>query len=201
MTSKDKVVSTPPNPALRNTNHWDTRQLVTMALLCAISVVLSFVEFPLLPGISWLKYDPSAMPALVIGFAFGPAAGLSVGMVSAIIHGLLFGDLAGTAMVILSVLGFILPASLIYRRSRTLPRAIIGLVFSVIASTLLAILGNLVITPFWLGVPFSAVIEMIIPLLTPFNLIKGALNAILTLVVYKSISNLITPKKKQVRGH
>ena len=40
-----------------NTNKWDTRQLVTMALMCAIGVLLSFVEFPLLPGVTWLKYD------------------------------------------------------------------------------------------------------------------------------------------------
>ena len=55
-----------------NTNKWDTRQLVTMALMCAIGVLLSFVEFPLLPGVTWLKYDSSAMPAMVCGFAFGP---------------------------------------------------------------------------------------------------------------------------------
>ena len=131
-----------------NTNKWDTRQLVTMALMCAIGVLLSFVEFPLLPGVTWLKYDASAMPAMVCGFAFGPAAGLAVGIVGAVI----------------------------------------------------AILGNLVITPMWLGVPLDAVVAMILPILTPFNLEKAGINAVLTLIVYKSISNLITPKKKQVKG-
>ena len=29
---------------------------------------------------------------------------------------------------------------------------------------------------------------------------KAGINAVLTLIVYKSISNLITPKKKQVKG-
>ena len=129
-----------------NTNKWDTRQLVTMALMCAIGVLLSFVEFPLLPGVTWLKYDASAMPAMVCGFAFGPAAGLAVGIVGAVI------------------------------------------------------LGNLVITPMWLGVPLDAVVAMILPILTPFNLEKAGINAVLTLIVYKSISNLITPKKKQVKG-
>ena len=41
---------------------------------------------------------------------------------------------------------------------------------------------------------------MIIPILIPFNLLKGLLNAVLTLVIYKSISNLITPKKDQAKG-
>lgn len=52
----------------------------------------------------------------------------------------------------------------------------------------------------WLGVPFEAVTAMIIPILIPFNLLKGLLNAVLTLVIYKSISNLITPKKDQTKG-
>ncbi len=183
-----------------NTNKWDTRQLVTMALMCAIGVLLSFVEFPLLPGVTWLKYDASAMPAMVCGFAFGPAAGLAVGTVGAVIHGILMADFSGAIMNILVVTGFILPAALVYRRSRTFKSGVVGLVLSAVAATVMAILGNLVITPMWLGVPLDAVVAMILPILTPFNLEKAGINAVLTLIVYKSISNLITPKKKQVKG-
>ena len=183
-----------------NTNKWDTRQLVTMALMCAIGVLLSFVEFPLLPGVTWLKYDASAMPAMVCGFAFGPAAGLAVGVVGAVIHGILMADFSSAVMNILVVAGFILPAALVYRRSRTFKSGVVGLVLSAITATVMAILGNLVITPMWLGVPLDAVVAMILPILTPFNLIKAGINAVLTLIVYKSISNLITPKKKQVKG-
>lgn len=188
------------NVDFTNTNRWDTRQLVTMALMCAIGVLLSFIEFPLLPGVTWLKYDASAMPAMVSGFAFGPAAGLAVGVVGAVIHGILMADFSGAVMNILVVAGFILPAALVYRRSRTFKSGVVGLVLSAITATVMAILGNLVITPMWLGVPLDAVVAMILPILTPFNLIKAGINAVLTLIVYKSISNLITPKKKQVKG-
>lgn len=171
-----------------------------MALMCAIGVLLSFIEFPLLPGAAWLKYDASAMPAMVSGFAFGPGAGLAVGIAGAIIHGLLMADFSGAVMNILVVIGFVLPAALVYRKSRTFKSGVAGLVLSVIAATAMAAVGNLVITPAWLGVPLDAVIAMLIPILIPFNLAKGVLNAALTLIVYKSISNLITPKKKQVKG-
>ena len=160
-----------------------------MALMCAIGVLLSFVEFPLLPGVTWLKYDASAMPAMVCGFAFGPAAGLAVGIVGAVIHGILMADFSGAIMNIL-----------VDRRSRTFKSGVVGLVLSAVAATVMAILGNLVITPMWLGVPLDAVMAMILPILTPFNLAKAGINAVLTLIVYKSISNLITPKKKQVKG-
>ena len=198
----DAATPARPSPSYEfaNTNVWDTRQLVTMALMCTIGVLLSFIEFPLLPGVTWLKYDASAMPAMVCGFAFGPAAGLSVGVVGAVIHGILMADFTGALMNILVVAGFVLPAALVYRRSRTFRSGVVGLVLSVIAATLMAILGNLLVTPAWLGVPLDAVVAMILPILTPFNLAKGALNAVLTLVVYKSVSNLVTPKKKQVKG-
>lgn len=183
-----------------NTNRWDTRQLVIMALMCAIGVLLSFIEFPLLPGVAWLKYDASAMPAMVSGFAFGPAAGLAVGIMGAIIHGILMADFSGAIMNILVVIGFVWPAALIYAKRHTFKGAVTGLVVGILAALAMSVVGNLLVTPSWLGVPLQAVIDLMIPVLLPFNLIKALLNSILTLVVYKSISNLITPKKNQVKG-
>ncbi len=183
-----------------NSNVWSTRQLVTMALMCAIGTLLSFVEFPLLPGVTWLKFDASNMPAMVAGFAYGPAGGVAVGIVTAIIHGLLMADFTGALMNILVVTCFVLPASLMYKKNRTYKFAIIGLVLSIIAGILGAVVGNLLLTPTWLGVPFDVVVAMVIPVLIPFNALKGLLNAVLTLIIYKSISNIITPKKDQKKG-
>lgn len=183
-----------------NTNKWETRQLVTMALLCAIGVLLSFIEFPLLPGVTWLKYDASAMPAMVCGFAYGPVAGLSVGVIGAVIHGIMLGDFSGAIMNIIVVIFYILPAALIYKKAHKFRGAVFALVIGSFCMTLGAVLGNLVITPLYLGIPLDAVISMIIPILAPFNLLKALLNSVLTLIVYKSISNLITPKKKQIKG-
>lgn len=188
------------NTPQSNTNIWSTKQLVTMALMCAIGVLLSFIEFPLLPGAAWLKFDASNMPAMVAGFAYGPGAGVAVGILTAIIHGLLMADFTGAVMNVLIVTCFVLPAAIIYRRTRTYPAAIAGLALSVVAATLASIVGNLIVTPTWLGVPFDAVVAMVLPILVPFNLLKGLINAVLTLIIYKSISNLITPKKDQKKG-
>ena len=188
--------TTPKN----NSNVWSTRQLVTMALMCAIGALLSFVEFPLLPGVTWLKFDASNMPAMVAGFAYGPAGGVAVGIVTAIIHGLLMADFTGAIMNILVVTCFVLPAALIYKKKRTFKFAVIGLILSIIAGVIGSIIGNLILTPTWLGVPFEAVVAMIIPVLIPFNILKGLLNSVITLIIYKSISNIITPKKNQTKG-
>ena len=103
-------------------------------------------------------------------------------------------------MNIIVVLFYVLPAALIYKRMHTFAGAIIALVVGTLLAVIGAVLGNLVITPAWLGVPLDAVIAMIVPILIPFNLLKGGLNSVLTLIIYKSISNLITPKKDQKKG-
>ncbi len=186
--------------SIKNTNRWDTRQLVTMALLCAIGVLLSFIEFPLLPAAAFLKFDASIMPAMVCGFAYGPAAGLACGIVGAIIHGIIMADYWGALMNILVVIGFVLPAALVYKRIHTMKGALAGLALGVVCSIVMAILGNLLVTPIYLNTPLEVVAGMVVPILVPFNIIKALINSALTLIVYKSISNLITPKKKQVRG-
>lgn len=185
---------------LRNTNRWSTRQLVTMALLAAIGIVLSFIEFAIFPVAPFLKYDASIVAAMVAGFAFGAGPGMAVGFVIAAVHGLLASDPWGALMTLIVTAGFVIPAAVLYSRKRTMRGALCGLAVSFVSAVLLALAGNLVITPVYTGAPLEAIMALMVPVLLPFNLLKALLNAVLTLVVYKSISNLITPKKHQVKG-
>lgn len=187
-------------PQFNNSNRWNTRQLVTMALMCAIASLFSFVQIPLIPGVSFLTYDPSLMPAMVCGFAFGPGAGIAVGSIAAVIHGLILGEWVGSLMNIFATAFFVLPAALLYRRMHTLKGAIAGLVISVITATAGAILVNLTIGVWFYYGSADVIIPLILPALLPFNLVKTILNALLTLVVYKAVSNLITPKKDRVKS-
>lgn len=187
-------------PQFNNSNRWNTRQLVTMALMCAIASLFSFVQIPLIPGVSFLTYDPSLMPAMVCGFAFGPGAGIAVGSIAAVIHGLILGEWVGSLMNIFATAFFVLPAALLYRRMHTLKGTIAGLVISVITATAGAILVNLTIGVWFYYGSADVIIPLILPALLPFNLVKTILNALLTLVVYKAVSNLITPKKDRVKG-
>ncbi|WP_303249906.1 ECF transporter S component [uncultured Slackia sp.] len=185
---------------VKNTNRWSTRQLVTMALMCAISALFSFVQIPLIPGLTFLTYDPSLMPAMVCGFAFGPGAGFVVGALAAVIHGLVLGEWVGSMMNIVATLCFVVPAAFVYRRVHTFKGAVAGLVLGSAAAVAGAIIANLTIGVwFWYG-SVDAIAPMILPALVPFNLVKTILNSVLTMVVYKAVSNLITPKKDQVKG-
>ena len=177
---------------LENTNRWSTRQLVTMALMCAIAALFSFIQIPLLPAAPFLTYDPSLMPAMVCGFA--------VGSIAAVIHGLILGEWVGSLMNICATLFFVVPSALIYKKKHTLKGAVLGLIVGVVCATVGAIVTNLTIgVAFWYG-SVDVIMPLLLPAVVPFNLIKTVLNSLLTLIVYKAISNLITPKKNQVKG-
>ena len=188
------------NGQVKNTNRWSTKQLVTMALMCAIAILLSFLEFPIFPAASFLKLDISFVPSAVMGFAYGTGPGILVGVACAVAHGAITGNWVGCLMNIIACCAFIIPAAAIYKRNRTFKGAMIGLITAIVCLVVAAIIANLVIDPVFYGIPFDVVKGLIVPAILPFNIIKGVVIAALTGVVYKSISNLITPAKDQVKG-
>ena len=179
---------------------WSTKQLVTMALMCAISILLSFIEFLIMPAASFLKLDVALVPSAVVGFAYGAGPGVLVGIVSAVAHGAITGNWVGCLMNTIVALAFVIPSSVIYKRNRTFKGAVIGLVVSTVCLIIGAIVANLVVDPIFYGMPFDVVAGLIVPAILPFNIIKGVVVSVLTALVYKSISNLITPAKDQVKG-
>ena len=175
-----------------NTNRWSTKQLVTMALMCALGALFMYVQLPILPSAPFLTYDPSLVPAMVCGFAYGPGSGTAVAAMALVIHAL--------TMNLVATLGYILPAAIVYQKMHTYKGAVIGLALGVIAATALSMVANLTIGVwFWYG-SADVILPLMLPAVLPFNLIKTVLNSVLTLAVYKAVSNLITPKKDQVKG-
>ena len=192
--------NTNPTLEFQNTNRWSTKQMVTMALLCAISALLQFIQIPLLPAAPFLQYDASLMAAMVGGFAYGPVSGVVIGTIATVIHALITGDWVGALMNMVACLTFILPAALIYKKMHTMKGAVIGLAASVACVVLGSVFSNLTIGVwFWYG-SVDYIMPLMLPAVLPFNFIKALLNSALTILVYKAISNMITPKKDQVKG-
>lgn len=178
-----------------NTNRWGTRQLVTMALMSAVGAIFSFVALPIFPAASFLTYDPSLVPAMVTGFAYGAGPGVAVGALVAVLHGLITGEWVGSLMNIVATLGFILPAALVYARKRTVAATVIGLVLSMLLATVASIVANLTIgVAFWYG-SVDAVLPLVVPALLPFNLLKTGINAVLSIAVYKAVAGLVSQGK------
>ena len=171
---------------------WSTKRIAVTALFCAVAAICTlFIEFPILPGVTFLKYDPSAIAALIAGFAYGPATGIVVSVLPYLVHLATESGIYGTIMAIIATLTLVLPASLIYQHNTTMRGAITGLVVGGVVCLACCILANIVITPIYMGAPRDAVIAMIVPTLLPFNVLKIALNCVITAFVYKPISKAL----------
>ncbi|WP_300767374.1 ECF transporter S component [uncultured Bifidobacterium sp.] len=173
-----------------DSGRWSTRLIAIYALFVALSMALSFVEFPLMPAAPWLKYDPSGIVCLIAGFIFGPSAAAIVSVLGFAPH--LFANSWGTLMAVAVALALSVPASLIYRRMHTRKGAALALVVGSVAALAVAIGGNLLITPMiYAKMSVDAVAAMIIPVLLPFNVLKFALHSVVTFLIYKPVSNLV----------
>ncbi|MBT1182068.1 ECF transporter S component [Bifidobacterium sp. CP2] len=172
-----------------DSGRWSTRRIAVYALFVALAIVTSFIELPIFPAAPYLKYDPSGIVSLIAGFAFGPAAAAIVSVLGFLPHA--FTDPWGALMAILVALALSLPASVIYRRDRTRKGAIIGIVVGAVVALAAAIGGNLVITPIYAHMTVAQVAAMIVPILLPFNVLKFAIHAVVTFLIYKPITKLL----------
>ena len=84
---------------------------------------------------------------------------------------------------------------LIFRPKGTRGRAVAALIVGSALSVVVLIALNLVVTPIYTGMPVSAIIAMILPLLLPFNIFKAAVNAVLAFLLYGSVGKMAQSKK------
>ena len=172
-----------------------TRMLTGMAMLIALSIVLVLlINFPLLPAVPFMKYDPADIPILIGTFLFGTIGGLILTAIVAVIQGLFIssdGGLIGIIMHFLATGSFVLIAGTIYQKTRTKTSAIVALCFGSLAMTIVMVFCNLLLTPIFLGAPMEKVIELLLPAIIPFNLLKAGINSVLTYLIYKPISRFI----------
>ena len=177
-----------------------TRRLTTMAMLVAVSVILLYaVHFPIFPAASFLEYDPADIPILIGAFLFGPTAGLAITVIASIIQGITVSAASGPIGIIMHIIStgsMVLVAGSIYKKMHTRRGAAIALAAGVVTMTVAMAICNLIFTPIFMGSPIEAVLQMLVPIIIPFNLVKLGVNSIITFVVYKSISRLVTGQDK-----
>lgn len=167
-------------------------RLAKMGMLVAISIVLVyFIHIPMFTA--FYEYDPADIPILMGAFAFGPWAGLLLTIVTALIQGLTVSAASGAYGIIMHIIAtgaFVLMAGLIYKGGKTKKRAIIALSCGVLAMVIIMIPANILITPYFMAAPRSAVIAML-PLIIGFNFTKAGINAIVTFILYKRLSRFL----------
>ena len=172
----------------------------TVGMLCAVAYVVMLIG-QLIPPVMFLSYDPKDVIIVISGFIFGPLTAVLITVLVDLVEMVTVSSTGvyGFIMNTVQTCSFVVPAVLIYQRWRTSKGAIGGLAAAVVSMTAMMCLWNYIITPFYMGQPREAVAAMLPTLFLPFNLVKGTINAGLTLLLYKPMvtalrrANLVEP--------
>jgi len=172
-----------------------TKKLTTLGLMGALSVLLvTLVHFPIFPAAPFLEYDPADVPIFVSTFLFGPLAGLILTIVVSLVQGFTVSSASGVIGIIMHILStgaFVLVAGNIYKKNRNKKGAGLALLAGAMTMAAVMTLWNIIFTPIFMKVPRTVVLQMLIPTIIPFNLIKAVANSLITLVIYKKISKFV----------
>lgn len=191
---------------------WTTRNMVKIAVLAVIGLLLMFLKIPAFFAPGFLKIDLADVPALLGAFAMGPMAGVVIQFLKNVLNVVIEGSTTGgvgelSNFIVGSI--FVYTAGLVYFKNKTFKRAVIGLIAGVIAMTILSTITNyFVIFPLYIkifGWPIDRLIEMgsvvnkfvvdyktlMLFAVVPFNIVKGLIASIVTLLVYKKVSPIL----------
>lgn len=171
----------------------NSKKLTLMAMLAAMAYVAMLISRPLPAVAGFLRYDLKDVIVAISGFLLGPAAALAITVVVSLIEMVTIGTTGpiGLLMNVLSTSAFVLPSALMYRKDRTIKSAALGLILGVILMTAVMLAWNYIITPLYMKVPREVVAGMLLPTFLPFNLVKGGLNAGITMLLYKPLSGAL----------
>jgi riboflavin transporter FmnP len=163
------------------------KKIAAVAMLCALAYIVSFC-FPI--KVQFLTFDAKDAILTIAAFIYGPISAIIMSLVPALIE---FVTISGTGfwgflMNFASSACFSFSAALIYRWKRSFNGAIMGLYLSVLSTTALMMLLNILITPIYMKVPRDVVIDLLPSLLLPFNLAKALMNAAIAMFLYKPVS-------------
>ena len=164
------------------------KKLTVMAMLTVIAFAVTvFVQIP----VSFLILDPKSTIITIAGFLMGPLPALIISVFVCFIEMFTVSTSGpiGFLMNSLATISFTCVAALIYAKHRNIKSAVVGLIAGTLVMTAVMLLWNWLILPLYMeGVTRDQVASFIMPLLLPFNLLKGALNMALTLLLYKPVS-------------
>lgn len=185
---------------------------IKISILSALSIIVMLFEIPLFFAPPFYKLDLSEIFILLGGFSMGPLAAVLIEFFKILLNLIINGTstaFVGELANFITGCALVLPASIIYKRNKSIKSAIIGLTAGTLSITLAgSILNYFVLIPAYSSLyhlPLENIIAMgtaANPLISdlktliafavvPFNLLKGLVCSSICMLIYKRVSKLL----------
>lgn len=174
------------------------KSFVAIGMLSSLSFILMLIKFPIPPFPAWLTVDFSDIPALIAALLFGPLAAVLVELFKNVLDYVMIGSEAGLPIGnmanFLAGITFVLPIYYVHRYLKMKK----GLALSMVAGTLvmaviMSIMNYLWVLPAytillgWDPMSTSAMRQVVVAAILPFNVIKGLLITMIFLLLYSRL--------------
>ena len=173
---------------MQNTkNSQKIRRMVIIGMFAAMAYAAMLVIHI---KVSFLTLDVKDAVITLCGLYFGPVSALLISVIVPLLEFFTVSDtgLYGLIMNVLGSVSFSVTAALIYKWKKNFFGAILALVSAACTMTGVMLLGNLLVTPYFMVADVTTVRGMIPTLLLPFNLLKAIVNVGVVLLLYKHLS-------------
>lgn len=187
------------NSATVKKNKISVRCLVAVAALSAVAYLLQLLGtvMPFKIG-GFLEIEFSDLPAIIASFALGPIPGVLTELLKNIFKCSMsttgfVGELANFAVNGI----YVFTAGMIYKYKKNKIGAVIALICATFVMTAAGVLTNMfIMLPMYMpATPAVQLLTIVLSVITPFNLIKGATLAVITFFIYKPLSPIIKGRK------
>ncbi len=142
----------------------------------------------------FLEVEVSDLPAMIIAFAQGPLAGVLTELIKNLLH-LTITSTGGVGELANFVINgcFVFVCGLVYGRKKTKANAAIALCLATLTLVIAGIFVNiLIMLPLYMPqADFAARLKLALYTIAPFNLVRGSVLSVITMLIYKKISGLL----------
>ncbi len=182
----------------------DLFPLTLCATMSAMAIVMALlIRFSVFPAVSFLEYDAGDIPIFLLSMLLGPIWASGASIVTALIQGVTVSagaGIIGILMNILSTCSFVWGMALVkvfIKRTHIgdFAKQSIASLGGLCATVATMTLWNLLITPFYMGVPRQMVLDLL-GWIVLFNAVKTAINGVLSLLLWRGVTPFLNEKKR-----
>ncbi len=172
--------------------------IAMVGAMSAMAVVLAIlIHFPIFPSVPFLEYDPADIVIYMSTFVFGIPNALLVTVVVSIVQGVTVSAGSGVFGILMHIVSsgtYVLVSGLVYKIITKKSGQILSLTVStaagVIATTVIMIGWNLLITPLYMGGTVEEVLSILL-FIVFFNVIKAGINGILAALLTYPVRRIV----------
>ena len=184
-------------------SHSRMQRYTLTACFGALAFLLMLFEFPVIPIVSYLKFDFSDLPVLLGTIMYGPVTGIMITIIKLLLHGAIRGfspvEFLGLFASFCSSLSLLLPLAWFFRKNSKLSfkRAMLwsGITGTLVLAVVMTVFNLYVLTPMYMKMfgwqPTLPIPQLMAFGVFPFNLIKGVILSVVFAIIVSRMKHFL----------